>query len=163
MKISVDHAYAHSTDTVFASFTDSKEIEAKQKALGARKIRVLDCERDSDGATVRFVREMPAEVPGILSRFLQPWNSVEQSEQWRICDDGIFQSDLTIDVSSVPVDIHGTLELEPVDDGCVNKVRLVVECGIPFVGKALAEFVAADSKRIMAMEYEYITDRLGST
>ncbi len=162
MKISEDHAYAHSTDTVFSLFTDSKEIEAKQKALGARKIRVVNCERDSDGAVVRFVRELPAEVPGILSRFLQPWNTVEQSERWRSCDDDRFESDLTIDVANVPVTVRGTLELKPVDDGCVNQVRLVVDCGIPFVGKSLAEFVAADCKRLMAVEYKYITDRLDS-
>lgn len=162
MKISVDHAYAHSTETVFSSFTDSNEIEAKQEALGARNIRVLDCERDSDGAVVRFARDMPAEVPGILSRFLQPWNSVEQSERWRRCDGDRFKSDLTIDVANVPVNVRGTLELKPVDDGCVNKVRLIVDCSIPFVGKALAEFVAADCKRLMAIEYEYITDRLNS-
>ena len=74
MKISADHVYTHSTDAVFALFTDPKEIEAKQKALGARNIEVIDCDGDADWATVRFVRELPAEVPGILSRFLQPWN-----------------------------------------------------------------------------------------
>ena len=58
-------------------------------------------------------------------------------------------------------DVEGTLELRPVDDGCVNEVRLVVDCGIPFVGKALAEFVAADCRRLITREYEYITDRLG--
>jgi len=162
MQVSVDHAYAYSTDVLFSLFTDSNEIEAKQEALGARQICVLDCERDSGGAVVRFVREMPAEVPGILSRFLQPWNSVEQSERWRSCAGGRFKSDLTIDVANVPVTVHGTLELKPVDDGCVNHVRLVVDCGIPFVGKLLAEFVVADCKRLIAVEYEYITDRLGS-
>lgn len=160
MKISEDHVYAHSTDTVFSLFTDANEIEAKQKALGARKIRVVDCERGSDGAVVRFMRELPAEVPGILSRFLQPWNRVEQSERWRRCGDRRFKSDLSIDVANVPVTVHGTLELKPVDDGCVNQVRLVVNCGIPFVGKLLAEFVAADCKRLMAIEYKYIADRL---
>ncbi|MDH3577797.1 MAG: DUF2505 domain-containing protein [Gammaproteobacteria bacterium] len=163
MKISVDHAYAHSTDTIFCLFTDSDEIEAKQLALGARNIHVVDCARDSDGAVVRFVRELPAEVPGILSRFLQPWNSVEQLEQWRSLSGGRFKSNLTIDVANVPVTVSGTLELKPLDDGCVNQVRLVVDCGIPFVGKSLAEFIASDCKRLIAAEYKYITDRLTST
>jgi hypothetical protein len=161
MKIRRDHEYAHSTDAVFALFTDKKEIKAKQKALGARKIRVEECEQDADGAVVRFVREMPAEVPGILSRFLQPWNTVEQSEQWRCCDDGVYEADLSIDIANVPVTVSGTLTLEPVEDGCVNHVRMTVACGIPFVGKTLAEFVATDCKRIIADEYDYISDRLG--
>lgn len=161
MKINREHNYAHSTDTVFALFTDAGEIEAKQEALGARNIRVEECERDANGALVSFVRELPAEVPGILSKFLQPWNTVAQSEQWRRCSDGVFKADLSIDISSVPVTVTGTLELEPVDDGCINHVRMEVTSGIPFVGKTLAEFVAIDCKRLVAAEYEYIIDRLG--
>lgn len=160
MKISEDHAYEHSTESLYALFTDENEIEAKQDALGAREIRILDCERGDETAEVRFARELPADVPGILSRFLQPWNRVEQSEQWRRCEGDVFKSSLVIDIANVPVSVEGTLELKPVDDGCVNKVRLVVDCGIPFVGKALAEFVAADCKRLIAREYEYLTDRL---
>jgi hypothetical protein len=38
---------------------------------------------------------------------------------------------------------------------------MAVDCGIPFVGKTLAEFVAKDCKRILADEFEYISDRLG--
>lgn len=161
MKIRRDHEYAHSTDTVFALFTDAKEIKAKQKALGARKMRVEECGGDADGAVVRFVRELPADVPGILSKFLQPWNTVEQSEQWQSCSDGVYKADICIDIANVPVTISGTLELKPVKNGCVNHVRMAVDCGIPFVGKTLAEFVAKDCKRIIADEYQYISDRLG--
>ena len=160
MKITRDHDYAHSTDTVYALFTDAKEIEAKQKSLDARNIRIEECEKYDDGADVRFVRELPAEVPGILKKFLQPWNTVEQSERWRVCDDGVFEADLTIDITGVPVTISGTLQLEPVGDGCVNHVRMTVDSGIPFVGKTLAEFVAKDCKRIIRSEYEHISDRL---
>ena len=160
MKVRRDHEYAHDTDIVFAHFTDAEEIEAKQEALGARKIRVEECEADDDGAVVRFIRELPADVPGILKKILQPWNTVEQSEQWRICDDGVYKADIDIDISGVPVTVTGTLELEPVDAGCINHVRLDVESGIPFIGKTLAEFVAKDCKRIIAGEYDYISERL---
>ena len=162
MKISANHRYLHNTDALYSMFTDSKEIKAKQKALGARKIRVVDCERDSDGAFVRCVRELPAKVPGLLSRFLRPWNSVEQSERWRSMNGAIFKSDLTIDIANVPVTVSGTLKLRPVNDGCVNQVRLAIDCSLPFVGNTLAEFVAADCKRLIAAEYKYITDRLAS-
>ena len=160
MKVKRDHNYAHSTDTVFALFTDAKAIKAKQKALGARNLRVEECERDAEGAVVRFVRELPAEVPGILKKFLQPWNTVEQSEQWQSCGDGVYKADLAIDIANVPVSISGTLELEPVEGGCVNHVRMEIDCGIPFVGKTLVEFVAKDCKRLIAEEYEYISGRL---
>ncbi len=161
MKIIRDHEYAHSTDAVFDLFTDAEEIEAKQQALDARNIRIEECDRDEDGAVVRFVRELPADVPGILKKFLQPWNTVEQAEHWQVCDDDVYRADLTIDISGVPVTVTGTLELRPTDDGCVNHVRMEVDSRIPFVGKTLAEFVAKDCKRIVRDEYEHITDRLG--
>ena len=160
MKISRDHPYAHSTDTLYAQFTDAAEIEAKQEALGAREIYVEECETDADGASVRFVRELPAEVPGILKRLLQPWNTVEQSEQWQSDGDGGYKADIDIDVANVPVTVSGTLELKPTEDGCVNEIRLNAESGIPFLGKALAEFVAADCKRLIREEYEYLTELL---
>ena len=160
MKIRQDHEYAHSTDAVFALFTGRKEIKAKQKALGARDIRVEECDADADGAVVRFVRELPADVPGILSKFLQPWNTVEQSEQWRRLGGGEYEADLAIDIANVPVSVSGTLEREPVGDGCINHVRVEIDCGVPFVGKTLAEYVAKDCERIIADEYDYICDRL---
>ena len=160
MKIRQAHEYAHSTDTVFALITDRKEIKAKQKALGARDIRVEACDADEDGAVVRFVRELPADVPGFLSKFLQPWNTVEQSEHWNRLEGGEYEADLSIDVANVPVTVSGTLQLEPVEGGCINHVRVTVDSGVPFVGKTLAEYVAKDCERIIAEEYEYICDRL---
>jgi hypothetical protein len=162
MKIRQDHEYAHSVETVLTQFTDVGEIEAKQEALGARNIRIEECEIYDDGADVRFVRELPADVPGILSKFLQPWNSVTQFEQWRSTDDGGYDADLDIDIANVPVTVSGTLSLEPVEDGCINHVRITVECSITLLGKALAEFAAHDCERLVAEEYEYITERLGS-
>ena len=161
MKIRRDHEYAHSVETVLTLFTDAGEVEAKHAALGARNIRIEECEVYDDGADVRFIRELPAEVPGILKKFLQPWNTVTQFEQWRSTDDGGYDADLEIDIANVPVTVTGSLYLEPVDGGCINHVRLTVDSGIPLVGKTLAEFVGQDCKRLIADEYAYITEHLG--
>ena len=162
MKIHRDHEYAHDLQAVYALFTDAAEIEAKHAALGARYFRIEECELYDDGADVRFVRELPAEVPGVLARFLQPWNTVHQSEQWRSSGEGGYDAELDIDIANVPVTITGTLELEPVEGGCVNHVRVAVDSRIPLVGSTLAEFVAKDCKRLIADEYEYSCKRLGS-
>ena len=162
MKIRQDHEYAHDLEAVYALFTDAGEITAKHAALGARNIRVEECELYDDGADVCFVRELPAEVPGMLSKFLQPWNTVQQSEQWRSSDNGGYDTVLDIDIANVPVTITGTLDLEPVAGGCVNHVRVEIACGIPFVGNTLAEFVAKDCARLIAEEYEYLCRRLDS-
>jgi hypothetical protein len=87
---------------------------------------------------------------------------VEQSEQWHVSDGGIYKATLSIAIANVPVNVSGTLELEPVAEGCVNHVRLNVDCSIPLVGKTLADFVAADCKRLVCKEYRYIKDRLSA-
>ena len=87
---------------------------------------------------------------------------MRQSEQWRSSDNGGFDAVLDIDIANVPVTINGTLELETVEGGCINHVCLEIDCGIPFVGSTLAEFVARDCERLIADEYEYICRRLGS-
>lgn len=161
MKIRREHRYEHELEAVYALFTDPGEIEAKHAALGARHIQIEECELYEDGADVRFVRELPAEVPRVLSRFLQPWNTVQQSEQWRSSRDG-YDAVLDIDIANVPVTITGTLELEPFKGGCVNHVRIDIDSGIPLVGSTLAEFVAKDCERLVADEYDYIRKRLGS-
>ena len=153
------HEYAHDTDSLFALFIDAEEIEAKQEELGARNIRVEECESSDDGAIVRFVRELPAEVPGALKKFVQPWNTVEQREEWQVGGSGVYNADISIDIAGVPVTVTGTLKLEPTDRGCVNHVRLRVNSGIPFIGKTLAEFVAKDCKRLIAAEYDYLSHR----
>ena len=162
MKIRQDHEYAHELEAVYAMFTDVEEVEAKHAALGARNFSIEECELYEDGADVGFVRELPAEVPGVLAKFLQPWNTVKQSEQWRSSDNGGYDAELDIDIAGVPVTIRGTLELEPFEGSCVNHVRIDIDCGIPFVGKTLAEFVAKDCERLVAEEYEYICERLVS-
>jgi hypothetical protein len=160
MKIRQDHEYAHDLEAVYALFIDAEEVEAKHAALGARNVSIEECELYEDGADISFVRELPAEVPGVLARFLQPWNTVEQSEQWRSSDNGGYDAELDIDIAGVPVTITGTLELEPVEGGCVNHVRIEIDSGVPFVGKTLAEYVAKDCARLVAEEYDYICERL---
>ena len=162
MKIRQDHEYAHDLEAVYALFVDAEELEAKHAALGARNISIEECELYEDGADISFVRELPAEVPRVLAKFLQPWNTVQQSEQWRASDNGAYDAELDIDINGVPVTITGTLELEPVEGGCINHVRIDIDCGVPFIGGTLAEYVAKDCERLVAEEYDYICERLQS-
>lgn len=162
MKIRQDHEYAHDLEAVYALFVDAEEVEAKHAALGARNISIEECELYEDGADISFVRELPAEVPGVLARFLQPWNTVNQAEQWRSSERGGYDAELDIDIAGVPVTITGSLVLEPVEGGCVNHVRIDIGCGVPFVGKTLTEFVGKDCERLVSEEYVYICERLAA-
>lgn len=161
MKIEAEHKYKASADDVFAALTDEDALVAKHEKLGARNITAV-VEEDGDALQVTVIREVPADVPGVLQRFLKPWNRITQAETWQAYDDGSYAADLTIDIENVPVSIAGSLNLQPRDGGCVNIVELDVGCSIPLVGGKLAAFVGENSERLIAAEYRYLKKHYGS-
>lgn len=159
MEVSDSHHYDHPVEAVFQFFSDPARIQAKFEGIGTRNIEVLECAARDNGHLTKTLREVPANVPSILKKFLGAWNTVVQTEEWRregpqwICD-------LTADIKGVPVDISGSMILRPEGKGCVNDVKIIVKCGIPLVGGKLADFVADDTGHAMDAEYEYIKSHL---
>ena len=124
-------------------------IEEQVKAIVAEQLGVKEDEVTNDAS---FVDDLGADSLDTVELVM----ALEEEFGMEIPDeDGIVY--VTI---PDPVTISGTLELEPTKSGCVNHVRMTVDCGIPFVGKTLAEFVAMDCKRLIADEFEYISERL---
>ncbi len=160
VRLSATHRYSVSPAELYAQFVDSDSVGKKHAALGGRNVEVECSDADESGADVRIRREMPAKVPGLLSKFLQPWNDVVQHETWTRTADGGYRAELDIDIRNVPVDITGSLNISGDARNCENRVVLKIDCGIPFVGKTLAEFVAGDCRRLMAAEYDYLQREL---
>ncbi|MEM7613226.1 MAG: DUF2505 domain-containing protein [Pseudomonadota bacterium] len=162
MRVARDHLYSVSPEALFGTFTDEAALLAKHKALGSRDIVIHRCQVSPEKAEVDFSREVPAEVPSMFKRFIQPWNAVRQTEHWQHNSVG-YHAALSLDIKGVPAAITGTLHIEPVDDGCINHIVLTIECSIPLVGGKLAKFIADDAKRQMRDEYEYLSALLATS
>ncbi len=160
MKIKALHSYTQDVDTVFGLFHDPDFMKTKYAGIGARNIEVLECAGSEGRYTVKVRREVPADVPALLKKFLNPWNTLTQSERWEGPAGGPYCCQLRIEISGVPVTIGGNLELRAQDDGCVNDVQLEVKCGIPLVGGKLADFVGGDAEKAIQAEYEFIRQHL---
>jgi hypothetical protein len=160
MKIKVLHQYGQDVDTVFSLFHDPDFMKDKYVGIGARNVEVLECSGSEGRYSVKVKREVPADVPGLLKKFLNPWNTLVQSEQWEGKAGGPYRCKISIEISGVPVSIGGEMELRTQDGGCVNDVRIEVKCGIPLVGGKLADFVGSDAEKAIQAEYEFIRGRL---
>ena len=160
MKIKVVHPYPHDVETVFGLFHDPDFMKAKYLGIGGRNVEVLECAGSEGSYTVKVKREVPADVPGLLKKFLNPWNSVVQSERWEGKSGGPWRCALEIDIAGVPVSIKGAMELRTEGGGCVNDVQLEVKCGIPLIGGKLADFVGGDAEKATQAEYEFIRAHL---
>ncbi|WP_250655728.1 DUF2505 domain-containing protein [Alkalimarinus coralli] len=154
------HSYTQDVDTVFKYFCNAEQVKAKQEALGARNINLVKFEATDTTLEVIIEREVPAEVPRAMKKFLSEWNHVKQVEHWSGTPGEQYHCDISIEINGVPVTIAGTMDLAAEANGCSNTVCLDINCGIPLVGKKLAELVASQSKTSMQEEYQYIKSAL---
>jgi hypothetical protein len=160
MKIKALHQYDQDVDTVFGLFHDPDFMRDKYVGIGARNVEILECAGSEGHYRIKTKREVPADVPALLKKFLNPWNTLVQSEQWEGKAGGPYRCKVTVEISGVPVSINTELELRPQGDGCVNDLQLEVKCGIPLVGGKLADFVGNDAEKAVQAEYEFIRNYL---
>lgn len=160
MKIKVLHPYANDVETVFRLFHDPAFMQVKYVGIGARNIKVLECAGSEGRYTVKIKRDVPADVPSLLKKFLNPWNTLVQSETWEGVANGPYRCKIAIDIAGAPVRIGGVMELRAEGAGCVNDVQLEVKCGIPLIGGKLADFVGSDAGKAIQAEYEFIRAHL---
>lgn len=155
MKITQSYEYAQSIDAIFAAFTDKAFLHKKLEALGARNISVT-ISRGGEEAIVKITREMPAEVPGALKKFVKPWNKMSQTEVWTSSENGTYQSNVQIEIVGMPIQMHSASSLTTQAGGCSMETVTDITCSVPFVGGKIAQFVSAESLKALQTEYDYI-------
>lgn len=160
MEVRDKHSYAQDVDTLFKHFCDATQVQSKHEALGARNINLVKFESTDSTLNVIIEREVPADVPKAMKKFLSDWNQIKQVESWSGTPGEGYHCDISIEISGVPVTIAGTMDLTSEGAGCSNSVCLDISCGIPLVGKKLAELVASQSKTSMREEYEQVKSAL---
>jgi len=160
MEVRDQHAFSQDVDTVFKHFCDSEKVQSKHETLSARNINLVQFDSEETYLNVIIEREVPTDVPKAMKKFLGEWNMIRQTETWTGIPGESYQCDITIDIHGVPVIIKGTEELKTEGEGCVNNIFLEVKCGIPFVGKKLADVVSGQLKKSIREEYQQIQAEL---
>lgn len=152
------HRYDQDVETVFALFTDAEKMKAKQEATGARNV-TISVSGEGDRREVRIEREVPADVPRVLKKFLGAWNKVVQVERWRKEGES-WRGQFTIDVSNAPLKISCTTLLRAEGEGSVADIVVRIDSGIPIVGKKLEAIAAESTRHSMKAEYRFCKQAL---
>ncbi|WP_020410131.1 DUF2505 domain-containing protein [Hahella ganghwensis] len=160
MNIKGQYHFPYSVETVYQTYGNPKHIEEKQRFLGSRNIDIQQCRQSDDHFELKVVREVPAEAPAMLKKFIADWNSLTQLETWKSNGSDGYDAKMHVAIEGVPVTISGDISLVPEGDGCVHHVALHFECKIPLVGKKLAEFVAGKTEEAMENEFAFVADYL---
>lgn len=160
MEVNTKHKYEQSVDKIYKSYTSKKFLKAKMEAIGSRNIEI-EVEKGEDKVTVKIVREVPADVPGMLKKFVRPWNKMIQTETWEGSKGGPYNGVVKVVVVGAPVNMEGKMKLkETKSGGCSAKSTTVISCNVPFVGKKLTKFIAESSEESINDEAAYISENV---
>lgn len=159
MKVNKEQRYACPMQKVFEAFCDQALLEQKLQFLGSRKIDVRKMERSADGIAIEVTREVPAEAPSMLKKFIADWNTLHQKEKWTI-GKGEISGTFQIELEGIPVQVGGTFRLVDEGDATLHQVEMTADSRIPLVGKKLAEFVGRKSEEALQNEFDFWLDNL---
>ena len=164
MKMSVTHHLDGDVDTVFGLMTDPDFLERKFTAGGAKDVSA-DCTDTGDGGCKVVVRRhVTVDLPGFAKKFIQPTNSVVQTETWAAADEsGRRICRYRIDVQGVPSHIDGTVTLSPDGGGTRQDVEAQVKVSIPLVGGKLEGLAVDSGKTLLADEAEFTNRELAGS
>jgi hypothetical protein len=160
MEVRDQHAFTQDVDTVFKHFCDSEKVKRKHETLSARNINLVQFDAEETCLNVIIEREVPADIPRAMKKFLDEWNMITQTETWTGTPGESYQCDITIDIHGVPVTINGTMEIKAEGEVCVINVFLDVKFGFTLIGKKLAELVGGQTKKSIQEEYHQIKAEL---
>lgn len=157
MKVTSRHTYAATPVVVFAAMTTSEVLIEKYKALGHQDVKIMERTERAGVVRVASKRKVPMEVPGFAKRFLNPLNTVEQTDEWQPASaKGERHGTWKVSASGVPVSVGGTLHLVAAGRGrTVVEITGDVSCSIPLVGGKLASYVGGDVERTVRAEEEF--------
>ncbi len=159
MKLTHTHIYEQPIEAIYASCMDEYFIKTKMAALGARNIEVK-IKRKKDSVIVEIVREMPVDVPNALKSFINPWSKMTQTEVWKGDEGGPYLCDIDIKVHGAPLKIQGHMKLGAAEGKTAVVSITEVHCAIPFIGKALTNFIGETSKKAIEQEFAYIGEHV---
>lgn len=160
MKVSASHKYNADVDAVFALFSQPDFYVQKFEAVGGRNVEVLEFQAEGPAVQFSIRRDMPASAPAMIKTIIGEWNTLIQKEAWGGEAGEEYWSEFDIEAQGVPVTITGSMMLRGSSDGCVNDVELDIKCSIPLLGRAVEQFVADDSEKSLAAEYDFIKGAL---
>ena len=155
MKLTNKHIYKQNIDAIYASCTNENFVKSKMKALGARNIEVT-IHKKAEITTVEITREIPVEVPNTLKSLIKPWIKMTQTEVWKGAASGPYYCNIEIKLQNIPLNIQGQMKLAAHEDGTAVAAITEVNCTIPFIGKALTNFIGDTSKEAIEKEFAYI-------
>lgn len=159
----VTHQLGGDVDSVHALMTDADFLQRKFASTGATDIHVECGATAAGGARVVVRRKVTVELPGFAAKFIQPTNTLVQTEEWAPpSGDGRRVCSYRVEVQGVPSHIDGTVTLSPDAGGTRQDVEAQVKVSIQLAGGKLEKLAVDSGTNLLRDEAEFTNRELGT-
>jgi len=164
MSFEGSHRQPADVETVFGHFCDPEAIVGRYENAGDSDVEIIDNGPDGDGWLIRTRRQVTVDLPGFARKVLQPTNTMTQTDRWSAPDaDGSRDGTFAIEVAGAPIEVSGTMRLEPDGAGQARQtVRGDLSVKVPLIGGRIAKWAQGDSQDRLDEELRYNEASLSS-
>lgn len=157
MKLHHEDNYVLPVADLFAVFTDKAFYEARFNSahsetefveFGPRGGRFIIDVR-------RHVRVNPeSHIPAIARRFVRDVNVLHTVIEWDLSKGDSHRGVHRFQIEGVPVEVTGSMHLEPRAAGSANRMELNIKCTIPLIGGKIADLVGERAKKSLVKDHK---------
>lgn len=159
MSTALRQSYAVPCDVerAYAALSSPEWPQRKDAALSDGS-RLEEREELPDGGVrLRCSRALPKGIPGFLEKILPADGRAGQIDTWGPARaDGSRHGTWSAQVPGAPVEVHGTMRLEPAGDGCTYTVEGSAKVKIPLVGGKAEKFIVEQTATLTAREADVL-------
>lgn len=146
-------------ETAYATLSSPEWPATKDAALGDGSRLEERTETPDGGVRLRCTRSLPKGIPGFLEKILPSDGRAGQTDTWGPAGaDGSRSGTWSADVPGAPVEVKGTMRLEPAGAGCTYTIEGTAKVKIPLVGGKAEKFIAEQTKTLTAREADVLRE-----
>ncbi len=156
MDLKKTHTYEAPLSAVLEMLRDRDATVARYQSMGHHDIHIDHCEATAESLRVASSRIVDVDLPGFAKRVLKPTNTMIQTDEWHLSEDGSWEGTFDVEVSGAPVHISGTMSLSPAGGQTVHEITAHVDVSVPLIGGRIADWAGkGDVNRSIDGEYSF--------
>lgn len=160
MKIHQENFYPLDVEQLFNVFTDKTYFE-KFYSKGDGSFEFMECGERNGKFVIHVRRNIPlkkgADIPALVKKFIGDAVVLHTTMEWEKTRDNIFRGTYRFSADGVPVEVSGSMGLEPVEGGCVHRMDVNITCSIPLIGGKIAAMAGERAEKILQKDYAKTT------
>lgn len=144
--------FDQSPDVVFSAQCDPEYVVWKHGHMAAHDVSA-DVIEDGQHVTITSSRRLPAEIPSAARALVGDSITVEEVHVWTHPDtDGSRHGTVNATFGGAPMEVYGTLELRPDDEGSAIHIVVHAKASVPLIGGKLEQMVGEQFMRALRKE-----------